>query len=362
MSEYLVNMDIEKKNQILRLLVVGFLIIFFQPTSAMATALGDLAAQMQPGTWAELKTNNFDGVLNFPGGNPAANILEYADSAAWDPISQQFLFIGGSHYESTKFVTYSALTNSWTVMPQPPWCGCGIQWHSYDYNAINPVKGEFYVAFQKYNIASKTWSAVPSIPGVTFGRAHLAVEYFPEMNGLIIIGDGAVYHYNESTNKWATLASGLGFSGLHPVAEYNRVHKVVYFGGGDGSNQMFKLDNSGKVTTLKPAPLDIGIWHTIVTVDPVSGEYLIFGNGKLFYSYNIVTDTWKQKDGSSIPIFNPARDPETFSIVATPVSTYGVVMFVKDYYGQSTVYLYKHSSGGTGDTSPPASPSNLKIQ
>jgi hypothetical protein len=63
------------------------------------TALGDLAASMQPGQWRELSTTGLtQSFLETSGDYPSHhNIVSYAAKAQWDPNSKQFLFLGSRH-------------------------------------------------------------------------------------------------------------------------------------------------------------------------------------------------------------------------------------------------------------------------
>jgi hypothetical protein len=85
-----------------------------------------------------------------------------------------------------------------------------------------------------------------------------------------------------------------------------------------------------------------------LTVDPVSGAYLVFGADGSFYVYDVAADTWTKQ--SQTNLFAPVLCDGTcdarfvWQVVATPVSTYGVVAFVKFNFGNSTVYIYKHAS------------------
>ena len=74
-----------------------------------------------------------------------------------------------------------------------------------------------------------------------------------------------------------------------------------------------------------------------------------------------------ERQSGNIPIFDPPNKAEgkVFNIVATPVSTHGVNMFVK--YNASIepqAYLYKHSGVGSPpqDNVPPATPMDLQVQ
>ena len=90
-------------------------------------------------------------------------------------------------------------------------------------------------------------------------------------------------------------------------AEYNPVHKVMIFGGGNGSRDLYKMDNAGTITKMMNAPIDLGTtWGSITTIDPMSGDFLIFGIGR--YSISI---TSSQIHGLckavQIPFFTPGR-------------------------------------------------------
>jgi hypothetical protein len=111
------------------------------------TEMGDLAASMKAGTWAELPTNNMASVIEADGAMRC--ILPYADGGAWEPGSESFYFIGSDHQHSTgwaKFAHYSAKTNSWREMPRPPFFGSlsSNAMHGYDHTAINVSDGLLY--------------------------------------------------------------------------------------------------------------------------------------------------------------------------------------------------------------------------
>ena len=318
------------------------------------TALGAVAARMKAGSWAELKTHNLVPTLRARGASGA--IFGYSEDGAWDPATEQFLYVGGDHGDEARFITYSAGTNTWKVMPRPEWISRGTS-HGYDHNAINPAAGDFYYrpfsgkVIHSYDIKKGTWSPLPALNVPEYISCAVGVEYFPELNGLVFanLQGGSVYFFSEKSREWTTLARKLPPAGYHTFAEHNPVHKVLIFGGGGSDKKLFRLDAKGKVTQLKDAPVALGVMNTIVTVDPVGGEYLVFTRGGEFYVYDVVADRWTRRNASAVPIFKPTRvrDNKVWHVNAAPLSTYGVVMFVK-YYSASTprawVYLYKHSA------------------
>jgi hypothetical protein len=163
-----------------------------------------------------------------------------------------------------------------------------------------------------------------------------------------------VHVYRAATNSWVGPLNTTPLSDTgdyHNVAEYNPVHKVVIFGGGNGSGALYKLSANGAVTPLTAAPFPLRVIESIVTVDPVSGDYLVFGRNGEFYKFD-VTDgpagTWTRLAGPP-PFASPLLGSSSSTVdlvVAAPISTYGVVMFIKHIPGnasQTKVYLYKHS-------------------
>jgi len=331
------------------------------PAPRLASALETLAASMAPGTWAELATTGLNsGVLDSMS-SPGHHILEYSDDGVWDPVAKRFLFMGGAHGDPwrAKFIRYTDSTNTWEeILPRETWSDA----HGYDHNAVDPATGDFYHRaygsgqVHKYSAATSTWSALPPIdPNLAYVQNCCgALEYFPEMGGLVfaIGGYGEAVFFNATTGQWRKLnGANLPMGAYHNFAEYNPVHKVVIFGGGnedpnipgDQSVALYKLDQTGTITRMADAPLGLGVMQTISTLDPVSGDHLFFGNGDTFYSYDVTADRWTLR-GGAIPIFSPSFNPQVFGIVAAPVSTYGVTMFVKWYWNQSKAYLYKHAA------------------
>jgi hypothetical protein len=336
------------------LAATSFLLAADKEPSAKPTAMGKLAAGMKAGEWAELQTDNIVETHRAKGASGA--IFGYNEGAAWDPKSRQWLYCGGDHNDRLRFVTYSADSNAWKIMPEPDWVGNGTS-HGYDHNAIDPGRGIFYYRpfsspiIRRYDIAAGKWSALPRIDTQEYLACCFGVAWFPELDGLVVAngggGKGHVFLCTEKDQKWTMLAKDLAMGTYHNFAEYSPVHKVIIFGGGNNSSDLYKLDANSKVTTLKKAPIGIGTMQTIVTLDPVSGDFLVFGKNGSFYVYDVVNDAWKMQE-SKVPIFEPTRvkDNKVWHVTATPVSNYGLTMFTKYYHTDAPrawVYLYKHS-------------------
>jgi len=340
-------------------------VLMFHQISVFGTPLSDLVSKMNPGSWGSLSTNNICPTLRAQGASGI--IFGFTEDIKWDPNTQQLLYMGADHGDSTRFVTYSASTNNWRIMPKPSWiAGPTWQGHGYDHSAINLATGDFYHRpidakrlIHQYNTVKDFWRMASIVPNFLEPSWELlsptsGLEYFPEMKGLVLTNSrsNSVFFFGTTTGKWLNLFSNYQAGPLHDFAEYNPVHKVMICGGGDGSRALYKIDSLGKVTTLGSAPIDLGIQHSVNTVDPVSGDYLVFTKGGEFYVYDVLTDSWTRQPGT-VPIWSNF-DPPVHGVVASPVGSYGVNIFVTANKNAETckVNVYKHSPSSLKTASP----------
>jgi hypothetical protein len=308
---------------------------------ASDTVIAKLAVSMKPGTWAELPTKGFTAdflkVQNH-------HILEYTDTATWDPKSRQVLFVGQGHYSAVKFISYSAAANSWKLMPTPSWwqgdpnIGKGPIGHAYENNTIDAAKGLFYHhqsatrLVHRYDIAKNEWSTLPEIKGAA--TAHgTALVYFPERKGLVRVLGGTVHFFDEDKNVWSLLKEKTPMGPYHNIAKYNPVDRSVIFGAGNGSKTLYRMDAQGAITQLKDAPFVIRVSSTVTAVDPVSGDLLVFSmedKGK-FHALDMKKNKWRQ-----------LRDAPLAEGVTASIGAHGVTMVFANR--PTKVYLYKHTS------------------
>ena len=333
-----------------------FLLVAFLSTipsahaqEGVATELAKLAAGMKPGSWVELKTDGYTANLLKA---QYLHILEYPGAAAWDPTSQKVLFVGQGHYSALKFISYSAKKNAWQLRETPTWwkgdpkTGKGPIGHAYYNNTIDPIKGALYhhqsaTRFvHRYDIAKDEWTTLPEIKDAATGHGT-GIAYFPERKELVRVLGGTVHLFNEEKNTWTRLSDKLTMGPYHNVAQYSAVQKLVLFGGGNGSKDLYKLDAAGKVTQLPPAPFEVGINTAVVTSDPVSGEFVILHKEDRFYSLNAATATWKELSTKGMPF---QMKGSSFDVVATPLSNHGVTFFFTAERKGLKVCLYKHAN------------------
>jgi hypothetical protein len=308
---------------------------------ASATELGRLAGCMKPGTWAELKTKGYTSDLLQVQNH---HILEYTDTAVWDPRSGQVLFVGQGHYSAVKFIAYDEATNSWKLLPTPSWwkgdpkTGKGPIGHAYNNNAIDPARGILYHhqsamrLVHAYDVAEQKWRTLPEIKGAAIGHGT-ALAWFPEMKGLVRVYGGTVHFYSPEKNAWSVLKAKLPMGPYHNIAKYSAPRKVVILGAGNNSKTLYQLDAEGRFTRLPDAPFVIRISSTMVTVDPIRGDLLVLNreDKSRFYTLDLDKKEWKR-----LP------DAPIIDGVAAPISTHGVNLVMS--HRPLKVHLYKHSA------------------
>jgi hypothetical protein len=321
--------------------------------SVSGSALSDLAGSMKAGEWRELTTQNILPVLTNTGGS-SNMIFGYSESMRWDPVSRRAYYLGSDHggdfNEAYRFVCYDEATNTWIRLTQPPWSvsppGSYYDAHGYDHTAIDPEGRKLYrrpynsSTIRVYDIDAGTWSALPTAGG---SGCCNAIDFFPELNGLVWSTGASVGLFNRTTQAWASLGTASGLASTWMVAEYNPVHKLMILT--SSTRNLYKLSDRGRTTRLQNLAVSIysgSAWNGIVTVDPVSGDYLVFTpDSRQFHIYDVTTDTWRQAPNQ------PSPDMVDGGVAATPVPTYGVVLFTHcQRYGQvCRVLIYKHADG-----------------
>jgi hypothetical protein len=329
-----------------------------------------------------LTTNNINPTLANTGG-ASGFIFGYTESIKWDPVSRQLFFIGMDHNQPSgeRFVSYAESTNSWQILPQPAamgGSGVGNVNHGYDHHALDPANRYLYFRYgfaarsvYRYQIDTKVWTKLSDNNVLNYSQCCGGLDYFPELNGVVWAqaGEngnwGGVFLYSYSSGQWQRLGAANSYvmGTYHNFAEYNPINKVLVFGGGNGSSNIYKLTASGVVTQLKTAPFALGIQRSVFTVDPVSGDYLVLNSAKEFWKYNVNNDAWTRLPDPPSGIWgtNSVEGP-VHGMVAGPVNTYGVISTVvcRDNSNSNChIHLYKHASSGT--TPPPAPAPTLSL-
>jgi hypothetical protein len=190
--------------------------------------------------------------------------------------------------KDTKFITYSAKTNSWQHIPNgQDWPASGRSGHVYGNNAFSSDKGEFYHLatatnlIVKYSLHDGSWSHLPGNPLKRSGIAT-AIEYFPEMNGKVKIHRNTMNFFDFETQHWQDLGE-LPDAWYHSLMRYNPKRKEILIAGGNAApKSMFIFDANGILTKIDDSPINMGIKKDKLLIHPVTGHYLFFVESGLY--------------------------------------------------------------------------------
>jgi len=338
-------------------LFVLFIILMITGNSVFASKLSEAASSMAPGEWKSFDTQGFTrDLVNACGA--ATFITDYARDAVWNPFSREVHFIGQGHYACQKHIRYSENDNTWYEVSRAGYESVGIG-HAYEHNTINPATGTIYYA--KYNskvilkYENGAWTSLPDFPDSP--AITKAIEYFPEMNGLVVVDpDAGIWLFSEVTKSWKKLSNPVEMGPYHGFAEYSPVYKVIIFGGGNGSTKINKLDANGTVhvDNIANSPGELGARgdQGLVQVDTSTGDFLAFMSDNTQYVYDVPSNTWSLIGNKAISIA---------STISAVIPEYNVVLFASADDG---VHLYKLSdSSSSMPNAPtiPAAPTNLKL-
>lgn len=304
------------------------------------TEIGKLAKTLEPGQWAELKSEGYVQTSLMRGND----ILAYAGRASWDATSQQVFFIGQVHLKGPpSFIAYSVKDNTWRPMPTPPWAESLKWFHAYENNAIDSERGIFYHhpsnlrAIHRYDASKQTWTELPELSAPT-GHGT-AMEYFPERKGLVRVLGGEVCFWSEEKNEWTRLKPKLRMGSYHNFASYSPVAKSVLFGGGNDSLAVYTMSADGTIRNVKDSPAPLGIGWSLNVVDPVTGALLVLTKEAKFFEFDVAKDDWKELSQEGLPFLKY----KGHSVSAAPISSEGVVLFFSSNPQGMKTYVYKHS-------------------
>jgi hypothetical protein len=314
------------------------------PPPTGAGSLSQVASQLQPGQWVVFQTQNYnDSTLNENG-----TIFAYAEEMKWDAQRREMQFVGSYHYQRNVHLVYSENTNSWARRNLDINIFGPNGGHCYDHLALIPGLRMLYMRpfgadgnrMRTYNLDTQIWGTTSSFSEPI--QDAVGIEYFPELGRIVYADEYAIRLYNPADNTWSkVMSTPPGFGPYHNFVEYSPVHKIVIMGGGNGSRAIYKMDPSGNINRLADAPIEMAVGHSIQTHDPVSGNFLIFGEDASAWDFNPISGAWTRLP--TPPFTSISGDfPTTIAAIAGPISTYGVVMIAKYAGSGSRVYLYRH--------------------
>lgn len=306
------------------------------------TALAKVARKMKPGSWQVLETDGLTPELRKS--VRGLDIMGWTDDAHWDSKSGQ-LFYMGLRIER-RFIAYSADKNAWRRIELPadhepagsPRVGSRFG-HIYSNNACDPDKGRFYHLYHGagpdagperaggisyFDTATEKWTRLPPTDKYTMTGG---IEYFSARKGLLVLRvGGQLRFFDDEKRAWAELPDS-PVHGHHSMLRHNPYRQeVLMLGGNNTPRVVARLTKEGKIERLKDAPVDLGIRHDKLTVDPVTGNYLILAwEEKKLYEFDSRANEFTLLDD-----FQKTAWP--FHKYEMPVGAYvpehGVVVFV----------------------------------
>jgi len=317
---------------------------------AASTAFARLAAEMKPGTWRELKTEGLtDALLKAPLPSKGLDIMGWTDDAFFDDREDRIYFLGLR--QRRRFIAYSAATNSWSDLGLPDHhLAAGSPpveskfGHVYSRNAFDPQRGRFYHmdhneggGIYRFEIATQRWNKLPE--GGNYAMTGI-IEYFSARQGLVNLGSGrdGVRFFREADQAWENLGS-VDVHGYHSLGRHNPLREeVLLAGGNDSPRTVVRVRKNERIERLNDSPVALNIRHDKLTVDPLSGRYLILlSDEKRLYEFDSNTNAYRLVDDFT-------ETPWPFGRYDMPVAAFsqkhGVVVWVAH-----RMVLYKHDSG-----------------
>jgi len=318
------------------------------------TPLALAAAAMPPGSWAPFICNYSTGTLGAlidvasTDGNQH-RCTEYSDKAVWDAGRRQIYFTGGGHASQEKTIVYNDDTNTWTDLGSPPWytVNPGGATHGYQHNAF-AGSTHYYLQFATTKLHTRnvdngngTWGLL-NTSSISLGSdgAIGALEWFPTFGtgSLIIVDSAGLFRWNGTS--WSSLGNPT-MGAYHNTGVYSPIKDLLYFGGGNGSGQLYTMSKTGAITARASCPVEFGITASVTTVDPVSGKLLVASDDKVLRVYDPTVNSWSIDSTAPPAVFWSGAiysNLEVFGIIAVPIYDYGVTMFIT---AAPTIYLRK---------------------
>ncbi len=312
------------------------------------TPLSKLAAAMKPGTWAELKTEAPPAKLwTSPPPSRGLHIAGWTDDAHWDSRTGQFLYMGIR--QTRQFIAYSEEKNAWRVIPLDKESDNPVFQtnfgHIYGTNGFDHERSRLYHLHRDYkelkggisyfDVLTEKWTKLPPRPAKSGG---MCIEFFHAMDGLVVLGKQS-WFFSDKRQKWEDLGSS-PVDGYHSLFRHNPFRNEVLLTGGNNNRRVVaRLTKDGKIERLKDAPVDLGVRADRVTVDPISGRYLILTArdeaGPKGFEFDSDANDYREVE----PFASQWPFKRTAMPVVAFIPEYGVTM-----WAEHKVYLYKHDA------------------
>ena len=338
------------------------------------SALSQLVTGMAPGTWRQL--TNATGQNSVLGNQPGASgsLIHYANSAAWNSLSQSIEIIGADHLGGAsgawkQHVRFVAATNAFTVIQgQGAVPNIG---HAYDHTAVNPFNGDLYhtnfsgfsgsIPVYRKAMGAATFSLAINIPAsdqVSHGACWWSGAFTGAgAQGCLLVYDcgninGQLRAYNPLNNSVFysnnSAAPGSSVDSYHTLLEYSTLKNVAVYGGGTGNNstKLWRIDSNRQIQAMPTVPSgkQVGIQAGNLVSDPVTGNFLLLSAGQLWELNPTGAGTWTQQTGTRAPPSGVGNPGAPDGVISCAIPDLGVVAYITqtDSTG-GTFFVYKHA-------------------
>jgi hypothetical protein len=344
--------------------------------------IGDIAAAMAPGTWAQVTSTGQDSVLGGQTG-VSGSAVNFCTYFPWNPIARRIEIMGQDHTTPGAlpqlYARFNDTTGTFAVAALDDGLHGGTPEHGYGHTQVNPYTGDIfhYPAFNHTNSVIPMWTCTLGnttlvhqtdvssgdsqvalgscwwsgpFTGRTLG-AQGAYMLFNSGASNPISQNGEIAIYDPTVPGWLSTLTSVTPSGYascyNSVMAYSPKKNVALYGGGNGNTTLaYRLNSDGTHTAMPSVPASgMGLESGIICSDPVTGNFLLLSAGQLWELNPTGSGTWTQQTGSRAPpagVNNPTQAGGSVSWCSIP--DYGVVAAISQLTGTGgTMYLYKHA-------------------
>lgn len=299
--------------------------------ATVSSSLQALANSMSSNSWSNFTMGGL--TLSLVDAGSSHSIVEFCARGHWDRLNRKIQFWGQGHNAASKLITWDDATNQWSIGTDP---GFGGVAHAYYHQAMNQATGDLYLRQYsgsgiKRKLYNQAWTNVASINN-SYNQVAGGLEWFSALNsgagGLVFCDTASAESSTTTVSGWTVRQDPLS-PALGPYHQWiAATTSFCYFGGGNGSSDMFRMNASGSVSVQPDTPETAGIWaessdgKSPVISHPNGTDLLQLGanpQGGTISRFN--GTSW-----SSVGTMQLGSGLDQW--FAVPIDTYGVVLFV----------------------------------